>query len=348
MPRTRQADYRPPRRRGRALWWIVGILVLLAVLWVGYWFAANRIASAAVGKAVEGLAAGGRTLTCTTTTSGGFPLSLDVDCQSPRFADSGGVSLSLGGASARAPLWWPGSVNATLTGPFTLEDAARGLSVGATWAAGLAGVDAGLGGLNGGHAAFDQLKLTAQGGGAPLATLAAARAEANAGSAGTNSYRFRADGTGLVLTLADGRTMPTFDGAVDITAVNFGETLGSDPREAFTAWLTGAGGGFKLEALTVTAGDVAATATGVGILHEDGLLSADLTVRLRGLNRLPDLLESIRPGSRERSARTIAAVSMLTRPVDGDPGGREIPLTIRRGTVSVGVIPVATIPPIQF
>lgn len=343
-------DLQPPRRRRR--WWlvIVVLLVLLAALWGAYWYASNQIVTAALGKAAESFAAHGRTISCERgSVGGGSPLSLGLECEAPRFADQQGLTATLAHISANAPLYWPGSVRSTLTGPFLVEAPLPGLSLQADWTTGLAGIEAGLGGLNRADAAFEGLAVAARQVGAdlPVTNLQATRADMSAGPADSNSFRVTADGTDLVVTLADGRTLPAFNGALDATAINFGATLGTDPRSKIAAWLA-KGDGLRLNKLSVAVGETSATTSGVAVVGPDGLVSADLTVRLTGLSGLPAVAEGFKPGSGRQAAQVVAAVGALGKPVPGQPGARDVPLTIRNGTVSIGFIPLGQIPPIRF
>jgi hypothetical protein len=101
---------RPPqKRRGAKI--LIAVAILFVVLWCGYWYATNRMITAALAEVSTDLAAKGRALACSDEAVGGFPLSLTLDCGSPTYADgSAGVSAGLARISASAPLYWPGSV----------------------------------------------------------------------------------------------------------------------------------------------------------------------------------------------------------------------------------------------
>ena len=127
---------RPPppapsrRRRGRVI--LVALLVVFVALWCGYWYATNRMVTSALASMSSSFAARGQAVTCGEGAVGGFPLSLDLDCGGPTFADaSAGISAALGGITASAPLYWPGSVSTALTGPFDIKAPALGLDLNA-------------------------------------------------------------------------------------------------------------------------------------------------------------------------------------------------------------------------
>src|SRR5581483_12046617 len=76
-PAMTAADAPPrPRRRRRWPFYLVGLLVLLVVLWLGYWFAATRVAVAAVARVTSAPVAG-FTIGCPNAGVDGFPLRVD-------------------------------------------------------------------------------------------------------------------------------------------------------------------------------------------------------------------------------------------------------------------------------
>ena len=108
---------RNTKRRSAWRGWLIGILVAVPVLWIGYWFAAQTVARAAIDRVTERPVAGGR-FACAGESLGGFPLRLDFGCLRARFGDGSEgtgerVSAALGGVKASAPLYWPGYVQAT-------------------------------------------------------------------------------------------------------------------------------------------------------------------------------------------------------------------------------------------
>src|SRR5690606_2332175 len=102
------------RRRGlRTL--VVSVLVLGALLWSGYWYAAYRIAVSTVDAADAGAA-----LRCDEHSLGGFPFHLTFACRQAEAATGPVVTASIAGLDASAPLYSPGHVAAAMTGPFRL------------------------------------------------------------------------------------------------------------------------------------------------------------------------------------------------------------------------------------
>ncbi len=124
-------------RRGTG--WLVGVIVLLGLLWVGYWYAAHYAAETAIARAgVRGVGCSGGDLT-------GFPLQLDLHCAKP----------STPARTMRRPAPSPASPPTRLSisrarskakhrAPLTLSIPGRNLAVTANWTAGSATGGAGL------------------------------------------------------------------------------------------------------------------------------------------------------------------------------------------------------------
>lgn len=336
------------RRRGRVI--LVALLVVFVALWCGYWYATNRMVTSALASMSSSFAARGQAVTCGEGAVGGFPLSLDLDCGGPTFADaSAGISAALGGITASAPLYWPGSVSTALTGPFDIKAPALGLDLNAAWKAARATAEAGLSGLTSAAATFDDLAVTNDGATTtlPLVAFSAAHASVGARPAGGGDYRFTAEGDSVAVKPADGRALPEVDAVVSIRAIGFGSALGTDPAKALAAWLA-AGGALEVERLTLASGTSSATATGTLSVSDKGLVSGNLNLRLVGLAAVPDLFPDLRPKQRNKMAQAIAALNAFTKPVEDDPTARDAPLSIRNGVMMIGFIPLGEIPPLKL
>ncbi len=342
------------RRRGSA-WrgWLIGILVLIPVLWVGYWYAAHEIAGAAIERVTTKPVAGGR-LACAGKTLGGFPLRLDFGCTRAAYGDGPEgtgerLSAALGGVRASAPLYQPGYVEATLVSPFVVNAPGAGIAVTAQWSDASTSATAGLDGLKSAAATFHGLDFSSAGGRAlPVKALTADLADASTAPAGGNAYRFSAAAQDLKVVRADGREIPAIDGEAEITALNFGGSLGTDPRAALRAWAR-SGGTAHIDRLRLAAGGAVANADGDLTIAENGLISGKLNVRLTNPQAFVALAEAIRPGAAKEAGKILAVVTALTIPVDTPDGpARQTTVVIHNGVVSVGIFPVGAIPPVRF
>ena len=328
------------------------ILMVLAGLWLVYWYGASQIAAAALDRVVARAAAEGYALQCADPAQGGFPLSLDLGCSKAGLTGSRQpLAASFGPFSARAPLYWPGRVESEFDGPLSLEAADRGLSLTAQWAHAASAVEAGIGGLKGaeGNVSGLSVALPAATNGIPLSALSAETARFSfAPGSEASAYRLSGAADGLALTKDDGQALPPMRIAVEADALDLGSSLGLDPRQALRDWIV-RGGALRVRTLDMEAGGFAASASGPLSLSADGKLSGTLTVRMRGLDALPDLVEAVHPGSRERVANIAAGMMAFTKPVETPDGpAQETTLLLRDGVVSLGIFPIGVIPPVRF
>jgi hypothetical protein len=325
------------------------VLIILAVLWCGYWYAASKVAAMGIEKIAAAVAAHGRQAGCGSQAIAGFPLSLDVQCSGAKFAGSD-MSAGLGQIGLSAPLYYPGHVQADLTGPLVLNAPGPGLAVTASWQAAKATADVGIGGLSGASARLAALTLEQSGDSfrLPFRKVSAGEAEFVAAPGPADDYRLAGSARDVVIEATSGQKLPVLAGAVDLSALKFGGTLGTDPTQAIRAWVA-KGGAMDLTRLTLFLGPASVSASGPLTLSSKGLLSGTLTVRLVGLDQLPDIAESIKPGTHDRVASFVATISAFTKPVKTEEGeARETVFTLRNGTVMVGLIPVAKIPPVKL
>ena len=342
-------------RKGRSAWrgWLVGILVAIPVLWVGYWFAAHEIAGAAIERVTTKPVAGGR-FACSGESLGGFPLRLDFGCTRAAYGDGPEgtgerLSAALGGLRASAPLYQPGYVEATLVSPFVVNAPPSGIAITAKWSDATTSATAGLNGLQSAAAVFHSLDFSSAGGPVmPVKALTADLAEASATPAGGNAYRFSATANDLKVVRANGQEIPAISGDATVTAQNFGSSLGTDPRAAFRAWAR-AGGTAHVDRLRFQAGKAVADADGDLTIAPNGLLSGKLTVRLANPQAFVALAEAIKPGVAKEANKILGVVMALTVPVNTPDGpARQTTVVIHNGLVAIGILPVGFIPPVKF
>ena len=343
-----------PRRRGWGLpLAIVGVVILLLVLaWLGYFYASTRMAGSALDRTTANLAAEGIRLDCAQDNLGQFPLGVAFLCGKTSFADAGGtVSGALGPLTAKAPLYWPGSIEADLAGPLDLAAPGMGLSLQASWAHGATSLAGGLAGLKSIATRLDGLVVADGGGdpGLPFDKLAARSAEIALAPGDGDSYQLTVKANDVAIARSADKTYPTFDTELALTAEGVGQSLGKDAAKTIRAWLT-SGGTLQIDRLAVSSGDSAAIATGTLRLSADGLLSGDLTLHLVGLDDFPDIAGQIRQGLRRKTAQVVTAIETFAKPVkEGGKRASEIPVTIADGVVTVGgMLQIATIPPLRF
>jgi hypothetical protein len=342
-------ERRARRKRHRFRRWLTGIVVFLAVLWVGYWFAVQAVAGRVIERVTAGFAANDQTVSCQAPWMGGFPLRLDVDCQGGKIdLARSGLSGGITRVSASAPLYAPGSVNAVAAGPLVLNAPDRGIALTASWQRAALALNAGLSGLNSGDIALDKLVVeqTGQSLDLPFRRLTAASGALAANPANAGDYRIDFAFRDIVMEKPGGLVLPAFGAEGSLIAIDVGSSLGLDPRATLQRWIA-KGGAVNVDRLTLSLGpDTHADVKGVLTLSPAGLLNGQVTLAITGLDAIPGLAETFQPGASQRVGQVIGAVSAFTRAAIGSDGKerREINLTIRDGTVRAGLIPLARIP----
>ncbi len=340
----------PAPRRRRGLMWIAILVIAVLVLWTGYWFAARQAATMAFDRAFASLAASDRDLACDQSASGGFPFRLDLDCGNLAFTDRrANAAVTATRVTAFAPLYRPGRVEAVIAGPVTIDAPDQRVSLNASWQHAVATVDAGFGGLNAATATLDQVEIVPGTGKnrMPFTHASADSATITAAPASGGDYRFTIDASGLALQPKKGDELPPMAIDADVTALDVGRSLGADPGRRLTEWLA-AGGQLQVDRLTVAMGETSAGATGRLIISPDGLISGDVTMRIVGLEHIPELAERLGLGSRNRLQNIIGMAGAVMRPAADNPAARDVPVTIRDGVARIGFIPLGTIPRLRL
>ncbi len=339
-------------KRGTARWFavIVGAIVVIALLWLGYWYAANTFAERAIAR-LNGEPHDGQKIACTNPALSGFPLRLDFRCAKGSYAGPGDlVTAALGGVAATAPLYRPGTVEATLDAPFVVNAPDRGVALTASWSLGTATASAGIGGLTGAGAAFTA--LTADNAGnlpdLPIKSVAADAASGSIAPADGGSYTILASAKALKLTRTDGSMLPVIDADADLTALNVGSGLGTNPARKFAEWLR-AGGSIKIDRVRLAAGGAVLAADGTLSASKKGVLNGSVVLRFTNLDAFVDLAEQIKPGSRKHAEQGIAAITALSVPVQTEDGpARQTTVSITDGLIWVGIVPVGVMPRLRF
>lgn len=349
---TRDRSQKPrTKRRYRGGTIAVVGAIAVAALWVVYWYGAGQIGAAVLDRIAAAAAARGYAAQCEDIAGGGFPLRVNLSCSRASLTDAGGgLSAAVEGFSATTPLYRPGRIESTALGPLVVELPASRSHLTARWQKAETRLDAGLGGPSGAAARVEGLSvdLPALANPPPFAGITLSSADVSVSPDSGSDYRFSAIALAVAFEKANGDTLPEIDVAADLTAIEFGESLGLDPGQALRDWLAG-GGTVRIDDIKIATDAVSTSAAGSLAVSADGTLSGDLDVTITGIEALPDLIEAFQPGARDQVAQIVAAVVAFTRPVELPSGpARQMTLLVRDSVVSIGILPVAVIPPIAF
>src|ERR1700690_2675914 len=146
------------RSDSRWLVLLMGLVVLLVLVWLGTWYGAHAVGERTLAR-VTGRQPNGGQITSGDPVLAGFPLRLDLSCSRGAYAaPADSVTAALGGLRASAPLYRPGTVEAQIDGPLTVNDPGRNVALTASWSLGHANASAWISGLTGAGATFASLK----------------------------------------------------------------------------------------------------------------------------------------------------------------------------------------------
>ncbi len=341
---TGGAPARPGKGR-RRFQILIAVAIALCLLWTGGWFALRHY----VGGKIDGLearaAAEGATLACGDRSIGGFPFRFDVTCMPLAAAcPAEAVSLDLAGIEAVGLAYNPNRAIFAAKGPLSVKGPG-GATADANWTSLQSSIRLGLSGLSRFSLVADGFDATINVParlGAPV-PLRAQHAEFHvvpdpAGAQILDLFLSLDQFTAMV----PGRpTLPSVDTDIAL-AVPASVVMAHGDRAA--AWIA-SGQPVRIDQLDTTVAGVSTSISGAVTPTADGLLNGSLTVRLDQLDRLPDLLEVLKPGSGAKAKQMIGLVSALLRPVTIDgKTWREATVTISSGRAMLGFIPLGALP----
>jgi hypothetical protein len=367
-----------PRRRRWPL--ILGaLLLILAGLWTGLWYAAAGIADRTVAGWKVREAQAGRVYSCATQTIGGFPFGIQVQCadvgaelkssQPPLAVKAKDVLIS-------ARVWQPTVLTSEVIGPLTIAEPGQAVSVAAHWSRAQTEV-------RGLPTSPEKVSIKIE---APVVDRA---------PGGENLFkasRLELDGRMLSGTVQDhpvieialklvAAVAPSWHPAAaqpvdaDITAVLRGLTdFSPKPWPARLRELQAAGGRIDIAHARVRQGDTLAVANGVLGLSPSGRLDGELRLTVANLEQLlPALgldqmmaqqrapkeldsafgaLDRIMPGlgnmARQNAGPMIvASINLMGQPTELE-GQRAVmlPLRFKDGAVSLGPVMIGYMPPL--
>ncbi|MBN9027630.1 MAG: DUF2125 domain-containing protein [Rhizobiales bacterium] len=349
---TATVDAARPRSARRKFQFVIAAALLLCAIWAGGWFWANRIASERIAAMKADFVAEGGVLGCNAESLGGFPFKFTLDCAPASLElPSKGLKAQVGAMEAIALIYNPGHVLASVQGPLALK-APGDLGVEANWTSLQTSVRVGTSRLKRFSAVADDLTTTINAPANPRLPTAASAKHAE-----LHLLQNDADATALDLAGTVDNFAATIPGAPPLPALSaklYAILPGALPElrdghvDPLPAWIA-AGGQVKLGQLNLDVGGFLANASGDLTVAPDGVISGKVAIRVDQLEKLPDLAETIHPGSRDQVAQILGPLSAFLKPVQVDgKTWRETTLTIKNGKVSAGFIPLGRLPPLRL
>ena len=318
-------------RPGRRIMWLGAAVAIAVVAYTAAWFSMARALEQRVAATLSELNGGGMRAFCEEPAARGFPFRIGIFCKGVFYESvHDGVSVRAGALRSTANVYEPFRVLGELDGPavvslpFTVPLQLRWESLRAS--ARLAQPLPQRISLEGKAVILS----TAEHDAAQLATLQDVQRHARQRDADLEvAVSFRnvglTDEVGPDLPPLEGRAMVLIDDGVSMVESRPRDLRGQSGRiEEMVIGVAGEAAGFSL--------------SGPVSVGEDGLVDADLAVKIDDPAGLAQLLVKIFPEAREE----IMAVSSLASGLDGAP----VKLRVTRGNVFAGIFPVGRIPPL--
>lgn len=329
------SDERQPKSR-RGLFWLVAFIVVLFAIYSGGWFyLAGRVRSEA-DKVVATLNKNGVEAGCANLQVSGYPLSFTVSCDNLAYEDDArNIAASAGSFNAAAQIVQPLSPVANLRGP--LRTSVPGMTP--LW------ID------------WDNLQANAKLW-YPLPQRISLQADGLSGqtdpaddtdpvelfSAGKAAGQLQPNGGDLdyLGSFGDleidpdaigGRVLPALDASGDVSLKNGVALIGTQVKSL-------RGQSIQIRNLDLSSGTARVTVSGPLSIDTEGLIDADLMIRIKDPKAVATILAGAIPEQKNAIQQGFAALAML----GSEPS---MPLKVVKGKASLGFIPLGKIKPVQ-
>lgn len=315
---------------------VIIAVIAVAILWMAGWFYIAGQVRAEIARLAQADGITQPRLVCDDLSVGGAPFSFSPHCGGAQIV-SGDLSVALPRISGTALFYRPFHIQLFATGPARLTDAFTGASQELRWSNLHASLRLEEGIVERFSAVADDLvyadtliteTILGTSDHAEMHLIDATSPDAPAGSGRVyDAYAVFEDVASTPYAIANGRL--TLD--AQLTGLP-DPALWSDPL--VLAYWQALGGQLTLRGLEATAEGLSLSAQGQASLSEAGLVNAELEVASQGLApRIADLIGD-------------PSVAQIILGSPGEDGTSRQRLAVTDGTVTVGILPVAMLPPL--
>ncbi|WP_417667775.1 DUF2125 domain-containing protein [Roseibium sp.] len=337
-----------PKRNLKLRYWALAVGVTVVILgWSGGWFYLRAELENQIGTQLERLERRGQTASCANMAIAGFPFRFEVSCSTPQISDTQGRSSEIRALRTVALIYKPWHVIAEAAGPLMHVDRALGLEVRADWQTARSSFIFSTQDLQQFDFSADGVRIAAAG---PVDTIELA---AGKGELHTRPLPGVPETLEVFLTVDDLRQPQAMNAdnpfslklhtqVADGMALMGGRGLESlfqgyeDTIPVKLVWASLVSGTMEID----VSGDLE--------IDRDGYASGRATMTLKGSEGLSRRLLEIFPNAEDAIGLIEgAALSFGERSVD-DQGVPQIrlPLTLKNGRISVGLVPLWVLPPL--
>jgi len=317
---------------------LLAVMVLLATGWSGVWYYVSGKVETVIAETKTKLADRGREFECSNQEINGYPFRISLNCDTVRYSDDvTGLRVKTGKMRTAAQAYQPNKAVAELSCPASLQ-LPSGDSFETTWQSMRSSVRAGLSGPENLSLHGQQVVLVPTG--RQNHALSISDMQFHGRQVGENSIN-------LAINLKEAQSQtnawPTFDLASTFLLQDTYSDIVNRTSLLRVARSKGLKGNIQRFRYAPAEGGVLEI-KGPAEVSPQGLLSGKFDVTVRDLPKLIDALSKSFPQERQKFSDASRAISLLSNKT----GNRDLtlPVTIRNGSVSIGIIPLGKINPL--
>ncbi|MFD1986340.1 DUF2125 domain-containing protein [Mesorhizobium newzealandense] len=329
------SDERQPKRRRGLLWLVAFVVVLFAIYSSGWFYLAGRVKSEA-DRAVATLNKNGVEAGCANLQVSGYPLSFAVSCDNLAYEDDArNIAASAGSFNAIAQITQPLSPVADLRGP--LRTSVPGMvplwidwdnlqaNVKLSWPLPRR-ISLQADGLSGQTDPADDTD--------PVQLFSAGKADGQLQpNGGDIDYLGNFRDLEIDSEAIGGRVLPALDASGDVTLKNGVALIGTQVKSL-------RGQTIEIRNLDLSSGTARITVSGPLSVDAEGLIDADLMIRLKDPKAVAVILGAAIPEQKSQIEQGFGALALL----GSEPS---MPLKVVKGKASLGFIPLGKIKPVE-
>ncbi len=315
---------------------LISITLLLIVGWSAGWFFVADKAETVIEKTKIKLTEKDRAFECTNQEINGYPFRISLNCDDIRYTDDvSGITFKAGTLKSAAQAYQPNKAIVELQSPASLSFS-NGEQFNTTWASMRSSLKIGLSGPD---------NISLQGKGLELNSTNNIDQTINIEDIQLHGRKIGEDNINLAFSLDKTRSQNKLWPAFNLNTVFLLENSYQDMinrtgliKLAKAKGLSGKIEKFQYAALEGGALEI----TGPAQVNAQGVLSGKFNVTVRDLPKLINALKQSFPQEQQKFQDISGAIALL-----GNAGDEiKLPISIRNGTVSIGILPVAKLPPL--
>ncbi|MBP0615158.1 DUF2125 domain-containing protein [Jiella mangrovi] len=333
-----------PSKAGRALFWVVAVVVLLAVALSGAWFYLSSRLDGELTRAIEQVRARGTEIECPNREVFGFPFRIGFRCDAISVIRNDGRlgRASAGAVRTAAQIYRPNRLVGELDGPLLISGPSLP-PLDIRWSLAQASATFWTEGLDRFSVVTDDPKIAM--------VQPAAGNEGLVDADHSELHARRRDGDLDIFTLMKGGKL-VFPGAPDLPPLDASTDLTIDGA---ADWLSGAARGLtgrqlfagrhvSLRSLLVEMASANAELSGDFSFDDEGRVSGKFNLAIADPKEIARLVTTVAPNLKDIASGIASALPMAGRQADGRTS---IELRVKNGVVAVGIFPIGKLPSLR-